>query len=187
MGDAASSQRFINDFAKFVAPPNTCSDEENLPGVKPASCVVGSDIHMEAKFEERNEEKILKALNEKERWGKLTAGLTGRYSVSKLLDFYITSELTRLIPSIAGGPAVIVNIVTPGFCKSELMSREEGVPWALKVMAVITARTTEEGSKIIVDAAARGKESNGKYLDHQQITKYVLRQWLCLIWRELTD
>ena len=129
---------------------------------------------MQAKFEERKEENILKALNDKQHWEKSTAEITERYSVSKLFDFYITSELTSLIPSIAGGPAVIINVVAPGFCKSELMSREEGMPWALKVMQAITARTTEEGSKAIVDAAARGKESNGKYLDHQKITKYVL-------------
>ena len=42
------------------------------------------------------------------------------------------------------------------------------------MMLAITARTTEEGSKTSVDAAARGKESNGKYLDHQKIAKYVL-------------
>jgi hypothetical protein len=53
------------------------------------------------------------------------------------------------------------------------MNREEGVPWVLKVMKAITARTTEEGSKTIVDAAARGKESNRKYFDHQKIAKYV--------------
>jgi NAD(P)-dependent dehydrogenase (short-subunit alcohol dehydrogenase family) len=147
---------------------------KTFPESKPHLVILGSDIHMQAKFEERKEENILKALNDKQRWEKSTAGITERYSVSKLFDFYITSELTNLIPSIAGEPAVIVNVVAPGFCKSELMSREEGMPWALKVMQAITARTTEEGSKTIVDAAARGKESNGKYFDHQKITKYVL-------------
>jgi NAD(P)-dependent dehydrogenase (short-subunit alcohol dehydrogenase family) len=131
---------------------------KNFPESKPHLVILGSDIHMQAK----------------KRWEKSTAEITERYSVSKLFDFYIMSELTSLIPSIAGDPAVIVNVVAPGFCKSELMSREEEMPWALKVMQAVTARTTEEGSKAVVDAAARGKESNGKYLDHQKITKYVL-------------
>jgi NAD(P)-dependent dehydrogenase (short-subunit alcohol dehydrogenase family) len=147
---------------------------KNFPESKPHLVILGSDIHMQAKFEERKENNILKALNDKKRWEKSTAEITERYSVSKLFDFYIMSELTSLIPSIAGDPAVIVNVVAPGFCKSELMSREEEMPWALKVMQAVTARTTEEGSKAVVDAAARGKESNGKYLDHQKITKYVL-------------
>jgi retinol dehydrogenase-12 len=152
---------------------------KTFPESKPHLVILGSDIHMQAKFEERKEDNILKALNDKQRWEKSTE-ITERYSVSKLFDFYITSELTNLIPSIAGDPAVIVNVVAPGFCKSELMSREEGMPWALKVMQAITARTTEEGSKTIVDAAVRGKESNGKYLDHQKITKYVLVRYSCL-------
>jgi NAD(P)-dependent dehydrogenase (short-subunit alcohol dehydrogenase family) len=147
---------------------------KNFPESKPHLVVLGSDIHMQAKFAERKEDNILKALNDKQQWEKSTAGVTERYSVSKLFDFYITTKLTSLIPSIEGEPAVIVNVVAPGFCKSELMSREEGAPWALKVMQAITARTTEEGSKTIVDAAVRGKESNGKYLDHQKIVKYVL-------------
>jgi retinol dehydrogenase-12 len=131
---------------------------------------------MQAEFEERKEVNILKALNNKQRWEKSTVEVTERYSVSKLFGFYITTELTSLIPSIAGDPAVIVNLVAPGFCKSELMSREEGMPWELKVMQAITARTTEEGSKAIVDAGVRGKESNEKYLDHQKIVKCVLVQ-----------
>ena len=83
---------------------------------------------MQAKFEERKEENILKALNDKQHWEKSTAEITERYSVSKLFDFYITSGLTSLVPFIAGEPAVIANVVAPGFCKSELMSREEGAP-----------------------------------------------------------
>lgn len=75
-------------------------------------------------------------------------------------------KLVELMLSINGELSVIVDIVAPGFCKSELLTREPE-PMALKAVQFLTARTLPEGGKTIVDTAVRGKEVHGKYLDHQ--------------------
>jgi len=62
----------------------------------------------------------------------------------------------------------------PDFCKSELMSRELGVPWLLKLLGYLTARTVQEGSKTIANAAPREKGAHKTYLLHQKIASYVL-------------
>ncbi|CZR61626.1 related to short-chain dehydrogenase [Phialocephala subalpina] len=136
----------------------------------PHLVILGSDIHELAKFEERKAANILEALNDESLWKEAQAkSPVERYSVSKLLDFYLTTEIAKLVPTINGEPAVIVDVVAPGFCKSELLSREPGAPAILVFMQWLTARTLPEGSKTIVDAAVGGKEFHGKYLDHQKI------------------
>jgi hypothetical protein len=47
------------------------------------------------------------------------------------------------------------------------------MPWVLTVLQTVTARTLPEGSKAVVDAAVRGQETHGKYLNHQNITRFV--------------
>jgi hypothetical protein len=54
------------------------------------------------------------------------------------------------------------------------MSRELGVPWLLKLLGYLTARTVQEGSKTIANAAAREKGAHKTYLLHQKIASYVL-------------
>lgn len=94
-------------------------------------------------------------------------------TVSKLLDLYIAIELARLTPVVGGESAVIVDVVAPGFCKSELLTREPGDLWALKALHALTGRTLQEGSKTVVDAVTQGPEAHGQYLDHQKITRFV--------------
>ena len=136
--------------------------------------LLSSNIHGGAKLKERNAKIILETLNDKKTWEESKAGVSERYAVSKLFDLYVSIELAGLAPLIDGEPAVIVDSVAPGFCKSELLSREPGVPWLLKVLEYLTARTVQEGSKTIVDAAMRRKDAHGKYLSHQEIAWYVL-------------
>ncbi|KAF8857320.1 putative short-chain dehydrogenase [Acephala macrosclerotiorum] len=151
--------------------PIMARTKRSSPSTTPHLVILGSDIHKAAKFEERKAVNILEALNDEEIWKKARAkDPVERYSVSKLLDFYLTIEIAKLVPIINGEPAVIVGIVGPGFCKSELLHREPGAPAILLAMQWLTARTTPEGSKTIVDAAVRGKEVHGKYLEHQKIT-----------------
>ncbi|PVH81189.1 NAD(P)-binding protein [Cadophora sp. DSE1049] len=138
------------------------------PDATPHLVVVGTDMHAKAKFEERKCDEVFEALNDEQRWEKSQAIPTERYAVSKLLTHYMAYELVRLTPSINGEPAIIVNIVGPGFCKSELMTHEPGRLYLLEAMQFLTARTTEEGSKTIVDSATRGIDSHGKYIEHQK-------------------
>lgn len=154
--------------------PMLVRTKKAFPSTQPHLVILGSDIHAMAKFEERTAANSLEALNDQELWKKaVEKNPAERYWVSKLLDTYLTIELAELVPTIHGSPAVIVNVVAPGNCKSELLNREPGVPFFLVALQVLTGRSLPEGSKTIVDAAVRGKDSHGKYLDHQKITTYV--------------
>lgn len=149
---------------------------------RPHLTVVGSDIHIDAGFEERKADNILEALNDKALWEKTnSANAAERYAVSKLLEHYVTYEVARLTPTIEGEPDVVVDIVTPGLCKSELMNREDGTPFILKALQYLTARTTVEGSKCVVDGASRGVEAHGQYLDTQKSAKFAIFQFQCLV------
>lgn len=142
-------------------------------GNRPHLTVVASDIHRTAKFEERTADNILSALNDRIQWEKSqsTGGAGERYAVSKLLDIFLTTELARLAPrDESGNPLVIVNCLTPGFCKSDLLTREKA-PLLLRMMRTAVARTVEEGSKTFLHAATQGNESHGLWLEHQAIAE----------------
>ncbi|KAH9206312.1 putative short-chain dehydrogenase [Leptodontidium sp. 2 PMI_412] len=137
------------------------------PSSKPHLTVLGIDSHMDAKFEERHSENILETLNDKIMWEETSSNPAERYSVSKLLVQYVVDAVARLTPKIGGEPAVIVDIVAPGFCKSNL--REDGDVFILKVLQFLMGRTNAERAKCVVDGAIRGPEAHGQYLDHQKI------------------
>lgn len=156
--------------------PMLAKTGKEYPTTKPHLVIVGSDNHAVAKFEEWTAENSLNALNDHDLWKKSSEkNPVERYSVSKLLDSYLAIELASLVPMVNEEPAVIVDVVTPGLTKSELLTREPGIPFIFTVLLSLTGRTTVEGSKAIVDAAFRGNEAHGKYLAHQRITTLVFQ------------
>lgn len=137
----------------------------------PHLAFVTSDSHMTVKFPERHGDRILHVMNDVGQWEKSQAagGATERYGVTKLMDLLIAQEMARLVPRGAHGePLVVVNAVAPGFCKSDLLTREKA-PWILKVVQALVARTVEEGSKTLLHAVTQGEETHGMYLDHEVI------------------
>ncbi|KAK5193686.1 hypothetical protein LTR99_006085 [Exophiala xenobiotica] len=144
--------------------------------VLPHLVIVASDIHAIASFPERTAPNILQALNDREQWEKTQArNPAERYAVTKLLDHFIAIELANMVTSSSQGgamPSVIVNSLTPGFCKSDLMSpsRGEKAPLPLRVMQWLVARDVTEGAKTYVDAAVQGVSSHGKWLENQVVT-----------------
>lgn len=154
--------------------PILVQTRKSHPETRPHLVVLGSDIHLDAKFKERDARNILEVLNNKERWEESSKKEpVERYAVTKLFDLYIANELAHLTPSVLGEPAVVVDVVTPSFCKSELLSREAGAPFILVVLQALTARTVADGSKTIVHAAVCGPEAHRKYLEHQKVTMWV--------------
>jgi NAD(P)-dependent dehydrogenase (short-subunit alcohol dehydrogenase family) len=142
------------------------------PSARPHLALLTSDIHKSIKFPERSADSILSLLNGEEQWKKSQAigGATERYGVTKLMDLFITMQIAESVPRDGlGEPLVIVNAVTPGFCKSDLLTREKA-PWILKLVQALIARTVENGSKTLLHAVTQGAETHGKWLENQAIT-----------------
>lgn len=139
---------------------------------RPHLVIVSSDMHQQALLPERSAPNILEALNNKEQWQKMHAkSPVERYAVSKLFNQWTTIEVAKMVPlDRAGREKVIVTSATPGFCKSELLSREEGAPLLLKAVQAVCARTPADGAKAIVDAAVR-EDGHGKWLENQKLSE----------------
>lgn len=161
----------------------------------PNLVVVGSDIHADAQFEERKSENVLAAMNDRRAWEKsMEAGPAERYATSKLLNLYVALELACVTPLVDGEPAVTVNVMAPGLCQTELLSREEGAPVLLVLVQSLVGRKIEVGAKTVVDAAAKGVEAHGKYYDHQRIGKLAPlvtseegKKVRAKVWREILE
>ncbi|KAJ6036967.1 retinol dehydrogenase 14 [Penicillium herquei] len=145
--------------------------KEQDPSTRPHLTILTSDIHKSITFSEQNEKDILTSLNQEEQWksSQRIGGATERYGVTKLMDLFITIELARVVPrDNLGNPLVIANAVAPGFCKSNLLTREKA-PWILKLVQALFARTVEEGSKTLLHAVGQGIETHGRWLENQVI------------------
>lgn len=140
----------------------------------PHLTILGSDVHADASLPERKAPNVLNAMNDEAAWEKSNkANSAERYSASKLLGMYGAFEVAKAVPMVEGKPAVIVDVIAPGFCKSELLSRE-AAPWILTAIQSMVGRTIEEGARTVVDGASRGVEAHGQYFDHQKIAKSVI-------------
>jgi retinol dehydrogenase-12 len=119
-----------------------------------------------------------------------------RYPVTKLLEVL---GVRSLVNQIDAGPhanqKVIINVIDPGFCKSSLSRDARGMMFVMfTVFKFFLARSTEEGSRTIVAAAAAGEESHGKYMSSCVVTPPS--EWVRSeegkktgdrVWKELLD
>ncbi len=148
--------------AKF---PSSAVDGDAAEGrAKPHLVIVSSEVHFLTAFAEKDapEGKILDTLN-----NKTTANMADRYNVSKLLEVFFTRELAaRSSLSTHPDDGVVINFLNPGLCHSEL-ARNAG--FGLWLMKALLARTTEQGSRTLVHAAAAGVESHGQYLSNCRV------------------
>ncbi len=127
----------------------------------PRITIVSSEVHGFTKFEVRKERGIFAALDKKEFFGG------DRYPESKLLEVLVMRELA---PKLEGS-GVVLNMLNPGLCHSEL-SRDG--PWFLEVMKFFLARSTEVGSRTLVAAAVAGEESHGRYMSDAKVDDRAL-------------
>ena len=82
-----------------------------------------------------------------------------------VLNIWFTRSLASRLPIAT---PLTVNVVNPGFCRSELTRHVSGIRWLIiEVMKLLLARTTEMGSRTLVHAALAGTQSEvqGRYLD----------------------
>ncbi|MCJ1377222.1 hypothetical protein MMC17_000314 [Xylographa soralifera] len=122
--------------------------------------ITSSEVHMWTPFKEQSAPNILQRLDEKSAFPKPP----DRYNVSKLLNVLWTRELASKIKA----KDIVINTVNPGLCHSSLHRDDNSA--GLKYFKKIFARTTEEGGRIIVDAAAvESAKTHGGYLSEQKM------------------
>ncbi|KAF2014580.1 retinol dehydrogenase 12 [Aaosphaeria arxii CBS 175.79] len=142
-------------------------DTANRFNVRPTLTIVASEVHFWARFPEADAPigKIFEQLSNKPT--EIKGDYMGnRYQVSKLLDVLCTRAIADR--KAAQAIPVTVNCLNPGFCHSEL-SREYG--FGFKIVLFLLGRTTEQGSRTLVHAAASGAETHGQYLSDCSIEK----------------
>ncbi|KAL9634408.1 MAG: hypothetical protein Q9164_004110 [Protoblastenia rupestris] len=130
--------------------------------ITPHLVIVSSEVHFFTKFPERKSPNIFDKLND-----KATEDMGDRYNVSKLLEVFYCRELASRTTQ-SGKPEVIINYLNPGLCHSEL-SREPN--FTLSVLKFFLARTTEHGSRTLVNAVEIGTESHGQYLSNCAVAR----------------
>ncbi|KUI57218.1 Retinol dehydrogenase 12 [Cytospora mali] len=151
-------------------------------GKRSVLSIVTSEVHALCKFPEREAASIFEALNKAE-------DMRERYPVSKLLEVLTVRQIAPMLED----SDVVLNMVNPGLCHSEL-SRESGL--GLAVLKFFLARTTEMGSRTLVAAGNAGKESHGKYMTDGHVSEKSLSPFVKSadgkkasekVWKELSQ
>ncbi|KAJ7189041.1 hypothetical protein C8R46DRAFT_1206146 [Mycena filopes] len=102
----------------------------------PHLTITGSSVQFLPKFPERSAPNILAALNDEHK-----SDIMDRYYTTKLFNLFITRELASL-PKAEG---VVVNVVDPGFCASEI-GRDLALPAFVLWLLAKIAWTPEKGA-----------------------------------------
>ncbi|KAL4928176.1 uncharacterized protein BDV17DRAFT_264936 [Aspergillus undulatus] len=104
--------------------------------------------------------------------------MMNQYNLSKLLLLHAIIKLAETIDPLStdeiGNPnPIIINSLDPCFCKTNLPgSLSGGFKIFFKVFEALFARSAEEGSRLIVQAAAGGRESHGGYFRSAELKPY---------------
>ncbi|KAJ5459754.1 uncharacterized protein N7458_001306 [Penicillium daleae] len=99
-----------------------------------------------------------------------------QYGISKLLLEYVMKNVANLVRNDDGTLPVIVNTISPGLCRSSLGRQYDRFyeRWLVWIMYKLFARTTEQGSRLLVSGVLQGAEAQGKcwrndgYLDESK-------------------
>lgn len=92
-----------------------------------------------------------------------------------MLQIYSTIKLSAIIdPLNTKDPnPIVINSVDPCFCKTGLSGELTGAPKVFfKVFEGIAARSAEEGSRLVVQAASASRETHGLYMRGGKVQKY---------------
>jgi retinol dehydrogenase-12 len=89
------------------------------------------------------------------------------YSVSKLLQVFPVREIAA-----NKQPKVVLNMLSPGLCKTALTRNATGMTKVVMAVAkILLARTAEEGSRVLVYAATLGQDPHGLYISGCKIAQ----------------
>jgi retinol dehydrogenase 12 len=68
----------------------------------------------------------------------------------------------------------VINSLDPCFCKTGLGADMTGALRVfMKIFQTLTARTAEEGSRLVVQSAGAGRETHGKYMRSGKVRAYL--------------
>ncbi|KAH6635107.1 putative short-chain dehydrogenase [Chaetomium sp. MPI-SDFR-AT-0129] len=129
-------------------------------GTRPTFAITSSEVHGHTKFPQQYaaDGQIFTTVSDQTAAEK---NWDDQYPISKLLEVYAVRALAERAP--ADSFPVTVNCLNPGLCESELGREIPG--FAFKLIKFLLARTTEAGSRTLVDAGGvQGAESHGTYL-----------------------
>ncbi|KAJ6581881.1 hypothetical protein B0H19DRAFT_983986 [Mycena capillaripes] len=113
------------------------SPHPDTPQTPPHLTITGSEGMFLVKFPQRSGPKILEALNDE----KQSTSAFDRYPTSKLFNLFVAREIAKL-PQAQG---VVVNVVAPGLCASELGRDFDLGPTAIFLIKRL-AFTTAQGA-----------------------------------------
>ena len=151
---------------------------------QPRLIIVSSEIHGRTQFPEWKEPNTFAALDDLSK-----TNMSERYPTSKLLEVLAVRQIAPMLQ----GSGVILNMLNPGLCHSEL-ARDGSM--FLTVLKFLFARTTEVGSRTLVAAAAAGPEAHGKYMtdgvvDDGALSAFVKsedgKKAADKVWRDLSE
>lgn len=145
--------------------------EHPSPTSPPHCVVVSSDMHHLATIPPAHlDEGLFERLRKEEH-----ADIHNRYTLSKLLEVMIVRQMANRMKKESTG--VVINAMNPGMCKSDFARNKEGWrAWSLAGLSALLSRTTEAGSRTLLDAAGKGWESHGRYVNDGRVegfSKYV--------------
>jgi retinol dehydrogenase-12 len=125
-----------------------------------------------------------------------SADMNGRYFLSKLLVQLCAQEMAAQTPKSErsdGGPNVIINCPSPGWCKTPLFRQDDGGAIGRNMLRLI-GRTGEVGARTLVSAIIAGLETHGQYLSESQVKNASVwvrsnegKRFQKEIWIELED
>lgn len=135
-------------------------------GTRPTLVIVSSEVHGFTKFPQRTapDGGIFAAVSDPNAPEDVFAQ---QYPVSKLLEVLSVRAIAARRP--ASKVPYTINYVNPGLCHSELA--RDLSSWKFWFMKTVLARTTECGSRALVNAGSQGPESHGHYMSDCQISE----------------
>jgi retinol dehydrogenase-12 len=152
---------------------------------KPYLTIVTSEVHHWTQFPQKNAESIFAELDDEKK-----ADMADRYNVSKLMEILLIRHMTQVLIKDKKKYPVVINCVTPGLCKSELV-KDMGL--APVVFKKLLGRPLEVGSRLLVNATAL-PDSQGEYIidDHVSEPSPLARsaegaELGKRIWKELSE
>ncbi|KAH6620970.1 putative short-chain dehydrogenase [Chaetomium sp. MPI-SDFR-AT-0129] len=133
---------------------------------RPTFAITSSGAHVHTQFPQQHaaDGEIFTTVSSPENF---KTNLRDQYPISKLFEIYAVRAISERAP--ADRFPVTINCFTPGLCYSEL--DRDGPTLTFKIMKFFLARSTEAGSRTLLDAGVKGVESHGTYIADCQIAE----------------